>query len=190
MYWYINTLVVNKRRVLVEPVITTHAPTSVESCERYCARSRSAFGCVLVGTRAIGAFVNEPAERELSAAGCRCLDAALLCDRVAHCRNGSDEWPDTCAKWNASTSCRSSDFTCATGLASRPSPGRRPFCISKHARCDSHVDCDDRSDELNCPPPPPPRLSRIAGGTVYRGSGTRAPQVLGGGTTISVHAND
>ena len=34
---------------------------------------------------------------EQSAAGCRCLHIDLLCDRKAHCRNDSDEWPVMCA---------------------------------------------------------------------------------------------
>ena len=92
---------------------------------------------MLGGTPALGAFVSEPTDAQLNVAGCRCLDAELLCDRKAHCRNGSDEWPDTCAHWNAFKTCRSSDFTCATGLAARPQPGRRSFCIPKKSRCDA-----------------------------------------------------
>ena len=135
-----------------------------ETCEQHCARTRREFGCLLSAAPAIGAFVTRPLDAEQSASGCRCLSVELLCDRMAHCRNASDEWPDKCAHWNASISCRSSDFTCATGLASYPQLGRRPFCISKHALCDSHFDCDDRSDELNCPPPPPSLRTRT--GTV------------------------
>ena len=152
---YFCNLVAQKRREFVEHVTITPAPAPVESCERHCERTRNAFGCVLNGTRAIGSFISEPTERKLNTAGCRCLDVTLLCDRVAQCVNGSDEEADTCAKWNASKSCRSSDFMCTTGLAVDPQPGRRPFCIPKAARCDSHVDCDDRSDELNCEIRPP-----------------------------------
>ena len=122
-----------------------------KSCERHCARTRREFGCVLIKTPAIGAFVSRPSDDELIAIGCRCLNAELLCDQRYHCRNGTDEWPDTCSQWNATTKCRSADFICATGLATDPKPGRRPFCIPKTAHCDRHADCDDRSDELNCP---------------------------------------
>ena len=159
-----------KRRPRNEHV--TQAPSiqivaASESCERHCARTRNKFGCVLGGTPAIGAFVSEPTDSQLSSAGCRCLNAELLCDRNAHCHNGSDEWPVTCANWNASMTCRSSNFTCATGLAVQPQLGRRPFCIPKKARCDAHADCEDWSDEVNCPHlPPPPPLRLVRYGTV------------------------
>ena len=74
-----------------------------ETCERHCARKRGEFGCLLGASSTIGAFATRPLNSEQSATGCRCLHISLLCDRKAKCRNGSDERPDTCAHWNAST---------------------------------------------------------------------------------------
>lgn len=122
-----------------------------ETCERHCARTRKLFGCVVNGGGpAIAEFSSVPSDPELIDAKCRCLRVELLCDRKRHCINGSDEWPLTCVKWNASTECGKSEFKCSSRQAISPSIGRRPFCIPKTALCDYHQDCIDGSDERNC----------------------------------------
>lgn len=124
---------------------------SNESCERHCERTSGQFGCVVNGEGpAIAAFASVPGDLELRDKGCRCLMLELLCDRQPHCLTGSDEWPQTCAKWNASAQCPSSDFKCLTGLALHNHSGRRPFCIPITAYCDGTRDCIDGSDELKC----------------------------------------
>ena len=81
-----------------------------EMCEQHCVTTHGQFGCLLDSTRTIGPFASPPLDPSLSAIGCHCLTAELLCDRMAHCRNGSDERPDACARWNATKTCRSADF--------------------------------------------------------------------------------
>ena len=63
---------------------------------RNAARTREGFGCMLVIYPEF-LLASQPTDTVLSSEGCRCLSAELFCDRRAHCHNGSDEWPDTCA---------------------------------------------------------------------------------------------
>lgn len=67
-----------------------------------------------------------------------CIDSVNVCDGKIHCRDRSDETPDTCR----STFCPAYAFRCSYGA-----------CINGLAECDGIQDCADNSDEttLKCP---------------------------------------
>ncbi|XP_076632440.1 putative vitellogenin receptor yl isoform X1 [Colletes latitarsis] len=67
-----------------------------------------------------------------------CIKLHQRCDGVKDCPNGEDE-SGVCDELELSKCTKDNQFQCKSGE-----------CINKTARCDSHYDCIDRSDEEDC----------------------------------------
>ncbi|XP_052562694.1 uncharacterized protein LOC120431125 isoform X11 [Culex pipiens pallens] len=65
------------------------------------------------------------------------------CDGQPDCPNGEDEDPASCPE-NV-RDCSDDEFSCD-----------QERCIPKSKQCDSHQDCDDGTDEIDCPTEAPP----------------------------------
>ncbi|ETE71786.1 Low-density lipoprotein receptor-related protein 1, partial [Ophiophagus hannah] len=103
-----------------------------------------------------------------------CIDFSETCDRVAHCKDRSDEKPSYCN----SRKCKKGYLHCAnkrcipikdwcngvddcgdnsdevpcnkTSCAPAEFRCRDGTCISNSSRCNQQIDCEDASDEMNC----------------------------------------
>lgn len=69
--------------------------------------------------------------------GNRCLRKQVVCDGLIHCKDETDELPETCV----TTTCPPDKFQCHQSKQ----------CISRSFLCDGHAECADKSDEMeNC----------------------------------------
>ncbi|EDS33015.1 conserved hypothetical protein [Culex quinquefasciatus] len=71
------------------------------------------------------------------------------CDGQPDCPNGEDEDPASCPE-NV-RDCSDDEFSCD-----------QERCIPKSKQCDSHQDCDDGTDEIDCPTEAPPARDKCA----------------------------